>query len=474
MRDSPGFYGREKELDELERLYAQNRLIGCRITGSRRIGKSSLIDRFCTGKRSISMQFVQDGTEELQLSIIAEAVADLGEEEKTYMNLNEALKDVGRASREEKTIVVFDELPFLLQTMPDAAGQLQRFMDVILKGTPTMVIVCGSILTVMMKETEDRNRPLYERFPDRIILEPLPPNIFRKLFPGFGLQEAMDAYLILGGIPGRAQPYLGMTYDQMLRRMLERHEYIRGQIESTIVSELGDPRDYMIILRTIADGAASLQDIIQGSHMPKTTCLERLEKLESIGFIGTRHPMFGAPKRPSYLILDNLVQFYMEVLVPSSSLLMMEDRNELPEILKGRIRGFMGKRFELICRDYVGRHYPCKELGSWWGRSTQDGAPVDIDIAAMVYAGGGTRPLFCECKYTNKPVTWTAVNTVWERVDALKLYGADLTIAVFSGVGGFKENLLEDAEDRGVMLIGLEELLGERPAPPIPRECSRR
>lgn len=94
-------------------------------------------------------------------------------------------------------------------------------------------------------------------------------------------------------------------------------------------------------------------------------------------------------------------------------------------------------------------------------------------MTADVAPGGGTRPLLCECEYTRKPATWQVVDTLWKRMDDMRIAGLYPTIAVFSG-SGFADSLEDDAEDHGIMLIGLEEILRGKPAPPIPLDCSRR
>lgn len=473
MRQIEDFFGREKELAMLEDWYSEDKQVGCKVTGPRRIGKSYLLRRFCENKRHIFIQFIR-GDESAQIERVIDALKMAGMDAPPCTTLKKALDAVGAEARKEKTVIVLDELPFLLKSTPDAADEIQYFVDYTLFGTSAMTIACGSILSIMTEETEDESKPLYGRFGREIVLKPLSPKEFRNFFPGSDEIDAMSAYLIFGGVPGKAEPFQGMSFDEMLCAVLAGHESIFGLIEGSLVSEVGDPRDYIAILGCIATGSTNLSEISQKTHLSEPLCLKRIRKLTKLGLIDTKKPMFGAPKRPSYYIKDNLTQFYFEVIRYCTDLLENPDTDAVARILKGRIKGFMGKRFELVCAEFLRKSYYCNTVGSWWGRSSKDDEPADIDIIANVnMPAGGMRVLFCECKYTDKPATWQAVNTLWERIDGLTTYGATFTLVVFSGYG-FKDNLLEDAEDHGILLIGLEELLGDGPAPAIPRDCSWR
>ena len=55
------------------------------------------------------------------------------------------------------------------------------------------------------------------------------------------------------------------------------------------------------------------------------------------------------------------------------------------DVIRSRIDTFMGRRFEILCRDYILGSYDVGEIGTWWGRV--DGTDTDIDIVASVYDG---------------------------------------------------------------------------------------
>lgn len=102
------------------------------------------------------------------------------------------------------------------------------------------------------------------------------------------------------------------------------------------------------------------------------------------------------------------------------------------------------------------------------GPSVSGGAgSVDIDIVAKVLNDDLSSRIFaCECKFTNKPVGFGEYNTLRSRMDAIN--GLDDVLMVFFSGSGFEDRFREFAEAGGIMLVGLEQLLGRVPPGPIP------
>ena len=87
-------------------------------------------------------------------------------------------------------------------------------------------------------------------------------------------------------------------------------------------------------------------------------------------------------------------------------------------------------------------------------------------MAIAIDDDGLRRQVFGECKHRMKPVTWATLNELQDKVRHLRNV-VNPTLVLFSW-SGFKENLLDDSEDMGIMLIGLDALTGREEAPPLP------
>ena len=142
------FIGRERELSELERLYSRGGTAAM-VYGRRRIGKTTLLERFCEGKRHLFLRCLKD-SDASNLECFSDTVSALtGREMRldSYVRLSEALDSVISS---ERTVIVIDEFPYIAS--PLVSSVLQHFIDGPLKRSDSMLILCGSYVSVMKKE----------------------------------------------------------------------------------------------------------------------------------------------------------------------------------------------------------------------------------------------------------------------------------------------------------------------------------
>lgn len=164
------FIGRVEELEYLEELYSEGGS-RCAILGSRGVGKTALIRRFCEGKPSIVFD-CRRGNDEAKLAYMADALsAFTGRHMDPPKSFYSMFKAVASACV-PGTVVVFDEFPNLLEKRDDIPTEVQRFVDVLLKGRDAMVIICGPSVPVM-EEIARTSKPLYGRFYPKIRLQPM-------------------------------------------------------------------------------------------------------------------------------------------------------------------------------------------------------------------------------------------------------------------------------------------------------------
>jgi uncharacterized protein len=120
------------------------------------VGKSYLLNAFVTASGGWRYQAI-GGTSEAQL-------ADFGQMLGEFLNVgNLRVSDwrdaLNRIASLDVPIVVIDELPYLLEQVPELAGLLQRHVD---KGVGPSLLVCGSAIGTMMELVESK-APLFGR-----------------------------------------------------------------------------------------------------------------------------------------------------------------------------------------------------------------------------------------------------------------------------------------------------------------------
>ena len=124
-----GIIGRESELSYLENLWKKEGLVTCCIWGRRRVGKTSLLREFGKEKRALFLQGIRGSYYENLSSLSMDVSKFLGKEIPQASDLSHLMGTIEDICREEHTLVVFDELPYLLESAPQASSVIQKSLD---------------------------------------------------------------------------------------------------------------------------------------------------------------------------------------------------------------------------------------------------------------------------------------------------------------------------------------------------------
>lgn len=455
------FVGRERELGILEAVWDRKTDRGVVVYGRRRIGKSELLRRFCSTRRSLYFECVQGSLEDTLIGMSYAMEAFDGREFRRYESLQDAVESIKEVCSEARTAVVFDEYPYLLKSYPPSASVLQHLIDFVNRETDSMVVLCGSSMSVMKRETTDYDRPLYGRFGTRMEVGPLPFADCAKLHPNMTDLDMLRLYLTVGGVPKYHLDTETSTYrDYVVRHFLSPTSDMADEAAEIVSAEF-TPRDrYIAVVNAISDGKTSLKEISERVGLDRKLCQICLENLIGLGIVDTLHPMLGAPKRPVYTVRDNIVAFCQDVVRKARSFA-LKDPEDVYDILENDISTFLGRMFEDFCSRYTAYRWACLEIGRWWGRD-DDGVSREIDIVATVSEGGVKTTLFGECKFRNRTMPYEVLKSLMEAARATE----DRRTAryVLFSSSGFDCDLRDAAEDGDVVLVGLNELVSMREA----------
>lgn len=178
------------------------------IRGRRRVGKSLLVEEFveragvpsvfytASAQPSVSAD-LEPFTEEVLASDLPGT--DLFRDQ-SPRSWDAALRLLASAvPQDETSIVVLDELPYLIRNDAGFEGTWQKAFDRELSRRPVLLLGIGSDLA-MMEALNDYGRPFHQRASE-LVVPPLGPGEVADMLGLEDSASAFDAYLVSGGLP---------------------------------------------------------------------------------------------------------------------------------------------------------------------------------------------------------------------------------------------------------------------------------
>ena len=458
------FIGRSEEMSLLEGVYSRPGPKTYAVYGRRRVGKSRLLKEFCRDKRALTFQFVQRSLQE-NLEISGYVVSDFLGREVGFRTLAAFLHQLGEICAEAKTVVVFDEFPYLYGGDSMVSSSVQRFVDRDLEGTESMLVICGSSVSMMRDLIESRSQPMYGRFENRMNLRPLALAQCTEFHPGMEDADLLRTYLTVGGVPQYHTEMSGGTYRECMERAFFSEGSWMGEEFSRVVEAELTPVDvFSRMLSAIAGGADTQGAVANEVGISRSLCSRYISRLEATGYVERYEPALNMKEGRFYRISDPLLSFGYSVIRLNG----FGVGGRSPELIYRRclpaINSYMGRALEAVASQYIAESYRPRLLTKWFG--TVDGERTDIDVVAEVEAADGSVvTILCECKFRTAKADFRELNLLERRADAAGCRNNRRLMIV--SVGGFSERLEEYAEDCGVLLVGTDKLLGRAPPDPI-------
>ena len=456
--------GRDSELAFLEGLWQQKGLVTCSVWGRRRVGKSTILDAFKEGKRALYLQGIRGSGYE-NLSSLSLDISDfLGQELPTFTDFTHLMKMVEDICKEDHTLVIIDELPYLLESSPQASSVIQKSLDRVLKHVDCMFVICGSSISVMRDETENADKPLYGRFEHTLQVKPLSISECRKFHPDMDDETSLRWYCVVGGIPQYHKVSGKRSFQQLIEeKFLAEVGSWRDDAPAVILQEFKGDSTYTGAVKCIADGSVRQSEIADKMKRDRAECKRVLDKLEFVGIVERKNPMAGAPKRPVYVIKDPFIAFHYSVITKNYKLMDgSKSADTVYRITSNDISSHIEHMFETICGEWLDSKYPILERGQWWGKS--DGEFVDIDIVAKILDRNRLiHTLIGECKFSKKPMGFGLYNILISRAKDAGI-SENVQCMLFSALG-FEDDLVEYSKENGIFLVDAEALLGKKEAP---------
>ena len=156
-----------------------------------------------------------------------------------------------------------------------------------------MIVICGSAMSFIEKELLGEKSPLYGRATGILKMLPMPYWDAAQFFPNYSSEDKALAYAILGGIPRYLEEFdPDETIDANVKRhILRRIAPLYSEVEFLLHEELRETAKYNSVIRAIALGATSLNEIATHTMMANATVSSYLANLMELGIVEREFPV---------------------------------------------------------------------------------------------------------------------------------------------------------------------------------------
>ncbi len=458
------FVNRAKELESLEKQYATDQSSLVIVYGRRRVGKTALITEFLK-RHSNSLYFLATEESEMQnLNYFKVQVAEFTGNEllkSAAVDWLTVFKTLIDYKTETKKVIVLDEFQYIGQSNSAFPSIMQKVWDTVLKDASVMLILCGSLVSLMRSQTLDYSSPLYGRRTGQIRLKQIPFAHYHEFFEGRTNNELLPFYAVTGGVPKYIETFRGYTdiYEAIEENVLNSQSFLYEEPYFLLQKEVSEIGSYFSLIKAIAAGNRKLADIAANLGLKQTGLTKYLKVLTDLDLIEREVPVTEtAPEKSKsglYRLTDNFIAFWFKFVYPYRAYLEKgETKFVLSQIKKGFVQNYASFVYEDVCREKMWElsaasfwDFHFDKVGRYWGAKAGE-----IDIVALDSAGEDL--VLGECKYTSSPKGLSVLHALQERADAmLKLTNAKRVQYVIFGTAGFTQGLTEKAQEGNVRLI---------------------
>jgi hypothetical protein len=362
------------------------------VWGRRRVGKTVLIEHFAGARRTVfhtgSRRPVAD-----ELRTLSEAASGVADDRDLhhhpFHDWADALATLARAAQGSPLLLVLDEFPELVETVPELPSIIRAQWDRITATSQLRLLLCGSAVRTMEAMREER-APLYGRIDLSLLLHPFHPHEAAALLPALPPAERAAVWGIVGGVPLYLQWWdqgksvrdnLGELACQPASLLLS-----EGQLVLATEGDAGDLARQ--VLYAVAAGRTKHNEIADSVRADPTRTLERLTELRLLERITPVTEDARRTRRRIYRIADNFLAFWLAVLAPHIAEIERGLGDGILPVILEELEDFMGPRYEDAFRAHLrrladsGRLGPSiAAIGPYW-TAAEDPAEIDAVVLA--------------------------------------------------------------------------------------------
>ncbi|MCR4650800.1 MAG: ATP-binding protein [Lachnospiraceae bacterium] len=285
------------------------------------------------------------------------------------------------SSADSKTVLVFDEFQYLLKYDNEFTNNLFDFLASSSKNF-LCLLISSSIEWVensMVSKIGMRARGITGFFK----VKELKFADFRTYFTGFGYDDCVNGYAILGGIPGLWKLFdkEKSLKDNIIQRILDVNGPLLNFGEDFVASELRETSVYNTILCALAKGYNKLNDLFAHTGFSRAKISVYIKNLMELGFVCKEFSVDtegrSNTQKGVYDICCNYVDFsYQFLFNHKDELGTISPQEYYNKYIKPELSEYTARYFPAICKEYLDtqnqhRNLPItyNRVGAWIGKA---------------------------------------------------------------------------------------------------------
>lgn len=370
----PNFVNRERELTALSRACGPDGGMAV-VSGRRRVGKTALLDRFCTVREGPAVFLpgtrapVGEALRRLEERVRAALrpapgdLLDLGH----FDSWDAALGYLIARGRDEPLLLVLDEFPYLCEADASLPSTLQARWDH--RGDSRLSVILAGSHVGLMEELVAADAPLFGRADAHLRLAPFSWREAGLLVGGNDPEAWVEAYVTVGGMPR----YLALwdpRHDAAtnLADLLDGPGALLGDEGTVVLQELPAGSAAARVLELVALGAETFGAVRERTGFAPATTSEALAALEGLGLLERLTPVGEDPrrtKRVRYQLRDPLLRLWLGVVLPHREAFELGRGAAVLHASRATVTASQQIGFAALARDWLGGE-EAAACGPWW------------------------------------------------------------------------------------------------------------
>lgn len=373
------FFDRKEQLEQLSEMKArsyENHSMLTVVTGRRRIGKTTLIDRsmdgeaylyFFVGKKNEAVlcnEFASEIRAKLDL-FVPSGITSFGD---IYTLLMEA--GVNR-----KFTLVIDEFQNFDEVNPSVFSDIQKIWDKYRLNTHVNMIVSGSVYSLMTKLFKNKKEPLYGRDDKTIKLNPFSPSVLKEIMdeyaPGYTNDDLLALYTYTGAVPKYIELLVdagALTKEKMIKFICTSDSPFIEEGRKLLIQEFGKKYGtYFSILQAISEGYNTQAQI--ADYLGSKSIGGQLSKLEeTYNLIEKKRPMWAGKKSQTvrFEISDIFLRFWFRYIEKNQMMIEIGQYPLLEKVITEDYSTYSGDTLERYFRARLIEDMKYRAIGNWW------------------------------------------------------------------------------------------------------------